>query len=221
MKSVLRVKTLHERMKNGLSHKEKKVLIELAKNARLSDRELASRLKTSQPTVTRIRTKLIDDGFVDRFMILPRLDRLGLKFHAFTFIRTASLASSKKIAQWAAEQPCVVFASEGDGIRNHSVVLESLHEDYGEYAQVVRSFKEKFAGQWTDVTPFFSDTQNISKFYHWHDLIEDRANKIKTENGEKHVSNRERLRAALEKIPNPLKPKQVAEVKEETNGEEK
>jgi hypothetical protein len=64
--------------------------------------------------------------------------------------------------------------------------------------------KEKFAGQWSDVTPFFSDTQNISKYYHWHALIEDRASKIKTENGEKHVSNRERLRAALERIPNPL-----------------
>ncbi len=206
-------------MKNGLSHKEKQVLIELAKNARLSDRELASRLKTSQPTVTRIRTKLIDDGFVDRFMILPRLEKLGLNFHAFTFVRTNALSASKKIAQWGAEQPCVVFASEGDGIRNHSVVLESLHEDYSDYAQVVRSLKEKFAGQWLDVTPFFSDTQNISKYYHWHALIEDRANKIKTENGEKRVSNRERLRAALEKIPNPLKPKPPAEVKEEPEKE--
>lgn len=192
------------RMKNTLSHKEKQVLIELAKNARLSDRELASRLKTSQPTVTRIRTKLMDEGFVERFMILPRLEKMGLKFHAFTFIRTHALSSSKKISSWAAEQPCVVFASEGDGIRNHSVVFESLHEDYSEYASLVRTLKEKFAGQWNDVTPFFSDTHNISKYYLWHALIEDRANKIKTENGEKHVSNRERLRAALEKIPNPL-----------------
>lgn len=191
-------------MRNTLSHKEKQVLIELAKNARLSDRELASRLKTSQPTVTRIRTRLMDDGFVDRFMILPRLEKLGLKFHAFTFVRTNAFASSKKMAAWASEQPCVVFSSEGDGIRNHSVVFESFHEDYADYSHVMRSFKEKFSGQWVDVTPFFSDVQNISKYYHWHPLIEDRVNKIKTELGEKRVSNRERLRAALEKFPNPL-----------------
>ncbi|MBM3282417.1 MAG: Lrp/AsnC family transcriptional regulator [Candidatus Diapherotrites archaeon] len=191
-------------MKNGLSLKEKQVLIELGKNARLSDRELASRLKTSQPTVTRIRTKLMDNGFVDRFMILPRLDKLGLRFHAFTFVRTTSLAVSKKISAWGAEQSCVVFASEGDGLRNHSVVLESVHEDYHEYALMTRSLKEKFAGQWIDVSPFFTDVSSISKFYQWHSLIEDRASKIILENVEKRVSNRERLRAALEKIPNPL-----------------
>lgn len=191
-------------MKNALSHKEKQVLIELAKNARLSDRELASRLKTSQPTVTRIRTKLMDEGFVERYMILPRLEKMGLHFHAFTFVRTSSLASSKKISAWAAELPCVVFSSEGDGIRNHSVVFESLHEDYGDYSRVVRTLKDKFAGQWSDVTPFFTDVESISKLYQWHALIEDRASKIITENGEKRVSNRERLRAALEKIPNPL-----------------
>ncbi len=209
-------------MKNGLSLKEKQVLVELGKNARLSDRELASRLKTSQPTVTRIRTKLMDNGFVDRFMILPRLDKLGLRFHAFTFIRTTSLSSSKKISAWAAEQSCVVFASEGDGLHNHSVVLESVHEDYNEYAQMTRSLKEKFAGQWSDVTPFFTDIASISKFYHWHALIEDRASKIKTEDIEKRVSNRERLRAALEKIPNPLEripnPLRGREMKDEKEG---
>jgi DNA-binding Lrp family transcriptional regulator len=191
-------------MKNGLSLKEKQVLVELGKNARLSDRELASRLKTSQPTVTRIRTKLMENGFVDCFMILPRLDKMGLRFHAFTFVRTTNLSSSKKISSWGAEQPSVVFSAEGDGLRNHSVVLESVHEDYHEYVQLIRGLKEKFAGQWSDVTPFFTDVSSISKFYHWHALIEDRASKIKTEDIEKRVSNRERLRAALEKLPNPL-----------------
>ncbi len=201
-------------MKNSLSLREKHVLIELAKNSRISDRDLATKLKTSQPTVTRIRSKLMNDEFVDRFLIIPNVEKLGIQFHAFTFIRTAHPAVTKKLSQWAIEHPSILFASEGEGLHNHTFVFESLHSDYGEYAQFIRVFREKFAGQISDLTPFFIDTKSISKFYHWHSIVEDRVSKLKIipEDGKK-LSRGERFRQALEKIPNPLKPRETKETK--------
>ncbi len=210
-------------MKNGLSSKEKQVLLELSKNARLSDRELASKLKTSQPTITRIRSRLWNEKFVDRFLILPNLEKFGLQFHAFTFVKASTPALVKKIVQWAQENDSVLFASEGEGLHNHTFLLESLHADYGEYQQFIKGFRSSFSG--TETSSFFIDAGSISKFYHWHSVLEDRLKKMKDlplVNGEKHMSNRERLRQALEKIPNPLKPresKSAAEPAVEENGE--
>lgn len=231
MKTVKRVEFPILVMKNGLSTREKHVLIELAKNSRVSDRDLASKLKTSQPTITRIRSKLMSDSFVDRFMILPNMEKLGIQFHAFTFIRSHNPATAKKMGQWAHEHPSVLFASEGEGLHNHTFVFESLHGDYGEYVQFIRLFREKFAGQVSDVSSFFMDPKSAAKFYHWHSIVEDRVSKLKVipEDGKK-LSRSERFRQALEKIPNPLEKiqnplrgresKEGKENKESSSGEE-
>ncbi len=209
-------------MKSALSSREKNVLIELAKNSRLSDRELAAKLRTSQPTVTRIRTKLVQEGFLDRVLMIPKMEKLGIRLHAFTFVRAHNPAAVKKMSGWAGEQPVVLFASEGEGLQNHTFVLESLHTDFSEYTQFVKGFREKFAGQFSDVAPFLVDSNSISKFYHWHTLIEDRVNKLKTvEWGEKKLSRGERFKQALSTLPNPLggisNPLKAREVKEESD----
>ena len=192
-------------MKSALSSREKQVLIELAKNSRLSDRELASKLRTSQPTITRIRTKLMQEGFLDRVLMIPDVQKLGIHMHAFTFVRAHNPAAVKKMSQWANEQPVVLFASEGEGLQNHTFVLESMHSDFSEYTSFVKGFREKFAGQFSDVAPFLVDSKSISKFYHWHTLIEDRVSKLKTvEWGEKKLSRSERFKQALSTLPNPL-----------------
>lgn len=202
-------------MKNGLSSKEKQVLLELAKNARLSDRELASKLKTSQPTITRIRTKLWNEKFVDRFLILPNLQRFGLNFHAFTFVKVSHPSLLKKIIQWTSEQNTIVFAAEGEGVSNHHYMFESLHADYGEYHSFLKQFRTAFPGQASETSSFFIDAARVSKFYHWHSVLEDRLAGWKEpllSAEEKHrVSNRDRLRQALEKFPNPLKPREAKE----------
>lgn len=196
-------------MKNGLSAREKDVLLALSKNARLSDRELAAKLKTSQPTITRIRSRLWTDKFVDRFLILPNLEKVGLEFHAMTFVKADSPGVLKKVVQWAGENHSVLFAGEGEGLQNYHFMLNSLHANYAEYQNFIRGFREKFSGQ-VETSSFFMDSASISKYYHWHSVLEDRLSKVKDIPlpAEKRISNRERLRQALEKIPNPLKPKE-------------
>jgi DNA-binding Lrp family transcriptional regulator len=214
-------------MKGTFTSRERSILLELAKNARLSDRDLAAKLKTSQPTVTRLRSRLMNEKYIDRFIILPNLTKLGLRFWAVTTIKPSSPGAVKKILQWAHESPQVLLAGEGEGMRMHSILLESIHADFSQYQEFIRDFKEKFAGQVSDLNPFFLDSQNMTKFYHWHSILENRLLQLKLEDGEKKLSRGERFRQALEKIPNPLggiqnplKSKETREIKEPPAGNE-
>ncbi len=189
-------------MSSSLSSKERAVFLELSKNARLSDRELAQRLKTSQPTVTRIRSRLVQEQFIDRFMALPNLQKLGLHFQAMTFIKAHNPATIKKVAQWAHEHSSVVFVGEGEGIRMAQLMMHSLHGDFSEYTLFSKELKEKFAGQLMDVDSFYLDSKSISKYYHWHSVIEDRLKKLKEfhDAQAKKLSRRERISQALQNL---------------------
>ncbi len=189
-------------MSVSLSSKEKAVFLELSKNARLSDRELAQRLKTSQPTVTRIRNKLFQENFIDRFLILPNLQKLGLDFQALTFVKAQGPSVIKKVAQWAQENPHVVFVGEGEGLRMAQLMLHSLHSNFSDYTVFAKDLREKFAGQIQEVDTFYLDSKSISKYYHWHAVIEERLKKLKEfqESQIKKLTRREQLSQALQNL---------------------
>ena len=56
-------------MKN-LSTREKQVLSELLKNCKISDQEIARRLKTSRPTIFKIRERLEKKGIIKGYVTL-------------------------------------------------------------------------------------------------------------------------------------------------------
>jgi DNA-binding Lrp family transcriptional regulator len=48
------------------------------KNSRKSDRQLARAIGTSQPTVTRIRSRLEKEGYIKEYTMIPDFGKLGL-----------------------------------------------------------------------------------------------------------------------------------------------
>ena len=66
---------------------EIKMLSELMKNSRRSDRELAKAVGTSQPTATRIRTKLEKEGYVKEYTAIPDFIKIGYTIMALTFLK--------------------------------------------------------------------------------------------------------------------------------------
>ena len=54
-----------------MKKKEMRLLVELIKNSCRSDRNLAKVLGTSQPTVTRMRNKLVKEGIIQEFTVIP------------------------------------------------------------------------------------------------------------------------------------------------------
>ncbi len=64
-----------------------KLVSELLKNSRRSDRDLAKTLRVSQPTVTRVRTRLEREGIIREYTVIPDYAKLGFEIASITFAR--------------------------------------------------------------------------------------------------------------------------------------
>lgn len=125
-----------------LKENELKLLFELIKGAKRSDRELAKVLRVSQPTVTRGRIKLEKTGFAREYTTIPDFRRIGYDLLAFTFM---SFAEDKpelfdKAREWIMKQSSVIFANNGEGLGMNSVMV-SLHKGYASYSRLLTQLR--------------------------------------------------------------------------------
>jgi DNA-binding Lrp family transcriptional regulator len=128
---------------------ELKLIYELIKNSRRSDRELARAIGTSQPTVSRMIKKLKKEGVIREYTMIPDFIKLGYKIMALTFCSLKELnpeeyegviaAIKRELGdeQW---QKIIMF-ERGLGLESTAVVV-SLHEDYSSYVEFIDKLKE-------------------------------------------------------------------------------
>jgi DNA-binding Lrp family transcriptional regulator len=133
-----------------------KILFELIKNSKTSDRKLAQALGVSQPTVTRRRAMLEREQLLD-YTALPNLDKLGVEILALTFTRCNYEVDLEKKGTDAkvflSRHPNVIFASTGQGL-GMNTVLVSLHKDYADYAEFTKKLREDWGKSFTNVDTF-------------------------------------------------------------------
>lgn len=118
-----------------------KLLYELIKNSRRSDRDLAKALGFSQPTVTRTRKKLEDDEFILQYTALPDLTKLGFEIAAFTFFQLEP--NIKPPHEWLRKDPRVIFAAEGDGLNGKNSVVVTIHKNYTGYSNFMSDLQQE------------------------------------------------------------------------------
>lgn len=118
-----------------------KLLFELIKNSKRSDRDLAKKLGISQPTVTRLR-KVLEKEAIKQYTVIPNLSYLGFDILAFTFARSKELVQPlwDEAKKWAEPQPNVVFVSTGQGIEADALMV-SVHKDYGDFVRFYHVFR--------------------------------------------------------------------------------
>jgi DNA-binding Lrp family transcriptional regulator len=132
---------------------EVKLLAELLKNSKKSDREIAKTLGVSQPTVSRIRTKLQREGVIREYSILPDLTKLGFELLAittasFTVERTEKFKERAQV--WMKKYPCVLLSSRAQGM-GKDAVLVSLHRDFTDYETFMIALKSDWADSAKDL----------------------------------------------------------------------
>lgn len=76
---------------------ELKLISELMKNSRQSDRELAKAIGVSQPTVTRMRTRLEKEGIIKEYTAIPNFARLGYQIMAVTLAKLEAPATAEVV----------------------------------------------------------------------------------------------------------------------------
>jgi DNA-binding Lrp family transcriptional regulator len=119
---------------------ERKVISELMKNSRRSDREIAKAIGTSQPTVSRLIKKLKAEGYIKEFTMIPNFSKLGYHLLALTFVRLKGELSAEeieKIRQMGMKMPEetsleTIMAERGLGFRCDGVIM-SFHEDFSSF----------------------------------------------------------------------------------------
>ena len=126
-----------------------KLLAELMKNSKTSDRELATKLGVSQPTVSRIRARLEREGYIKEYTLIPDFHKLGFEIMAVTLVklkRELTEAETGKIWKYAEEllkkSPfAYMMAMDGHGLGYNRVVI-SLHENYSDFVRFVKATRE-------------------------------------------------------------------------------
>jgi DNA-binding Lrp family transcriptional regulator len=138
-----------------------KLLSELMKNSRRSDRDLAKTIRTSQPTVTRIRNRLEKEGVIKDYSMIPDLNKLGIEILAFTFARWSPEVLKdypqdtwvEKAQKFLSKHPNVIFASSGRGFGMERTMV-SFHKNYSDYDAFAKSLEREWAGQLANVEFF-------------------------------------------------------------------
>lgn len=119
---------------------ERKLLSELMKNSRRSDRELAKAIGVSQPTTTRLRTKLEKEGYIKEYTIIPNFSKIGYNIMALNFMKLDPKITNKEIEGLRDTHPetigrdpfGVVLIHRGMGL-GYDAVIASFHQDYASY----------------------------------------------------------------------------------------
>lgn len=151
-----------------------KLLGELLKNSRRSDRELAKALGTSQPTVTRKRAN-IEKNFIDGYTAIPKWEKIGFEIVAFTFVRhnikyakpEVRQETFKKVEEWMMKQPNVVFAIDGQGMGWDGIFV-SFHKNYSDFTEFMKKHNSELSEFLIDCQSFISNISptTIKKPFH-------------------------------------------------------
>lgn len=138
---------------------ELKILSELVKNSRRSDREIARAIGISQPTATRIRTKLEKEKVIREYTMIPDFRKLGFQILAITFLSVQKEPDSHEFEKSFEN---VLMIERGLGLK-YSHVVVSLHESYSSYAEFEKRFKQN-SWKVTDSASFLVNLNDESGF---------------------------------------------------------
>jgi len=124
------------------------LMSELLKNCRRSDRDLAKAIGTSQPTITRRRTKLEKEMLIDSYTAIPNFTKLGFEIMAFSFYSWRPEATQKLIQNGEAvmrkfhtfleDHKNIIFTSYGRGFGMERMMI-SVHKSYSDYAKLMNA----------------------------------------------------------------------------------
>ena len=152
---------------------ELKLVSELMKNSRRSDRELAKAIGVSQPTASRLIKQLEREGTIREYTIIPNLANLGYKILAFTIVKIKQSLSpeqieeaKKTIGDALKMMPInILMLERGLGLDSDGAIV-SCHEDYASYVEFVEILK-KGGGQFLmpeDIKSFLINLEDQVRF---------------------------------------------------------
>jgi DNA-binding Lrp family transcriptional regulator len=122
------------------------ILVEILKDSRKSDRDIAKKLGISQPTVTRIRKKL-ERSVIKVYTAIPIFPEIGVEMLSFNF---GKCSNPKKDTEFCLKQmtktnPKILFISSGEGMGKNCLIV-AIHKDYRDYVEFINNIRLQCKG---------------------------------------------------------------------------
>jgi len=157
--------------KNTLKEAELKLVVELMKNSRRSDRELAKATGLSQPTVSRLRMKLEKGGYIKEYTMIPDFEKLGYEILAITFVKLGKnlepeqIDEARRIAKEDLEKTpfAVVMLERGLGLKYDGVIV-AFYEDYVAYSKHMDVLKQYSFLETSEIESFLISLKDTVRY---------------------------------------------------------
>lgn len=140
---------------------EWKVLSELMRNSKLSDRQLAKKIGSSQPTITRTRRRLEKEGYIREYTIIPDFRKLGYAILAVTFFKykkgfdAVKTKRAKEILSDSYKKGPfeIIMAERGIGC-GYNAIMMSIHRDYSSFTELTRWAQQFYSLELGEIESF-------------------------------------------------------------------
>lgn len=127
---------------------ELRLISELIKDSRRSDRELAKAIGVSQPTVSRVRVRLEREGMIE-YSASPNLAKLGFEILAVVLGRRNYQKHPEidiqKAKNCARDHPNILFGASSNGL-GYDRISVSVHRDFSDYSRFMQEIQAEWAG---------------------------------------------------------------------------
>jgi DNA-binding Lrp family transcriptional regulator len=135
--------TFDEKMIGKRKNIELKLMAELMKDSRRSDRELAHIIGTSQPTVSRTIERLRKEGKIKEYAMIPDFTKLGFELMSVNFVKykpatpASDIVEMRKTAHQLEREKGLPYLliMKGIGMGYDSVFI-MFHENYASYSRL-------------------------------------------------------------------------------------
>jgi DNA-binding Lrp family transcriptional regulator len=122
---------------------ELRLISELMKNSRRSDRELAKVLGVSQPTVSRTIKRLEKEGYIREYTMIPDFSKLGYQILAFSVYKLTENVTQDEVEEkrkslreeFKKEPLPLIMGMNGMGMSADRIMV-TLHENFASYAEL-------------------------------------------------------------------------------------
>jgi DNA-binding Lrp family transcriptional regulator len=144
-----------------------RLIAELMKNSRRSDKELAKVIGVSQPTVARTRQRLEKEGYIQEYTIVPQYPKIGYEIMSLTFYKLRQGLTQKELHDMRKEAMQLerrnvnanLMIMNGVGL-GYDLVAVTFHKSYSSYRKYVENIKESADAK---LGPYF-DVSRIESF---------------------------------------------------------
>ena len=151
-----------------LTTREKQVLKELIKNCKITDQEIARKLKTSRPTILKIRKRLEKNRIIKGYFPLIDFEKVNLNIQAVILYQWKDYSKSEELKEainFIKSLAEVVLFIKGEGIGGRTDLIISIHEDLKDYEKFIRRLKYHLKNNIANIEVFLSSIDGIFKNY--------------------------------------------------------